>query len=32
VRSASVHRIQEVQAELVLDLWARVQRCLEVTS
>ncbi|HEY5887258.1 MAG TPA: SIS domain-containing protein [Acidimicrobiales bacterium] len=31
VRSASVHRIQEVQAELVLELWARVQRRLDVT-
>ena len=31
VRSASVHRIQEVQAELVLELWVRVQRCLGVT-
>jgi D-sedoheptulose 7-phosphate isomerase len=31
VRSASVHRIQEVQAEVVLDLWTRVQRGLGVT-
>jgi D-sedoheptulose 7-phosphate isomerase len=28
VRSDSVHRIQEAQDALVLQLWATVQRCL----
>jgi D-sedoheptulose 7-phosphate isomerase len=32
VRSDSVHRIQEAQDALVLELWATVQRCLEVRS
>jgi D-sedoheptulose 7-phosphate isomerase len=32
VRSDSVHRIQEAQDALVLQLWATVQRCLEEGS
>jgi hypothetical protein len=28
VRSESVHRIQEAQAALMLELWSRVQSCL----
>jgi D-sedoheptulose 7-phosphate isomerase len=32
VRSDSVHRIQEVQAALVTELWTTVQRCVEEGS
>jgi D-sedoheptulose 7-phosphate isomerase len=32
VRSDSVHRIQEAQDALVLELWSTVQRCLEPRS
>jgi phosphoheptose isomerase/hydrogenase maturation factor len=32
VRSDSVHRIQEAQAEIAVDLWARGQRQLEATA